>query len=537
VFAATGAGADAPVVTVTQTLAGLNDVAAGGYEPPDVQVAAGGGFVVELVNLAERVWQTGGGTTQLSQTRDLAALFGTGGDRLTDPRILFDAASGRWLASISDIDDDSVALAVSAGGDPTGRWSVSLYRAPGCADQPRLGVSDSVVVLAADIYQGCNDASQSPLGNEIWIVNKAQLLAGSAAPAYQTSPPSAQYASVAPVQSLSSTSTEYAVSVDNRASRVVHLLAIDGVPPDPVTVSEVATPAINVLSRPPLAAQPPIGGRASQAIETNDNRVLDSVWENGRLWWTANGRCLLAGDPLIRSCGRVVELSTTTGTVDWDVDIGEPGAHVFYPAVRPDRDGNLVIVAGESGVSLLPRLVVVGRTPDGALSSTTVVARSAAVYRGERYGDYFGAARDPQQPDVVWVAGEAGSERASGRGWSTNVASVVVTAAGATPPVVAAAAPPGIRAVSTVLRLGAAVQLAYRTVDDGAGIRTVISVRNARNQPVFRRTTAATTVHANERYTVVWPANGARGTFRYCVNTLAQSGLQSPVSCVRITLR
>ena len=37
----TVAGANGPVVTVTQRLPGLNDVAAGGFEPPDVSVGAG----------------------------------------------------------------------------------------------------------------------------------------------------------------------------------------------------------------------------------------------------------------------------------------------------------------------------------------------------------------------------------------------------------------------------------------------------------------------------------------------------------------
>ena len=77
--------------------------------------------------------------------------------------------------------------------------------------------------------------------------------------------------------------------------------------------------------------------------------MLDSVWENGKLWFSANARCVPAGDSLIRTCGRVVELATATRTVTWDTDIGFAGAHVFFPAVRPDGDGNLVIVAASRG--------------------------------------------------------------------------------------------------------------------------------------------------------------------------------------------
>jgi len=510
-------------------------VVAGGYEPPDVQVAAGPGFLVEMVNLAERVWQTGSGAPRPVQTRDLAALFGTGGDVLTDPRVLFDAGSGRWFASISDVDTSDVLLAVSPGADPTAAWSVSSFAARGCADQPRLGIADSVVVLAADVYEDCERQGSTTLGAELWTVNKAQLLAGSTVPARMSFGPTSDYASLAPVQSLSATATEYVVAVDDRVSRVVHLLAVDGVPPDAVQLREVAAPEIRTLSRPPSAAQPPSSG-VRPPIATNDNRILDSVWEDGHLWFSANARCTPAGDVLIRTCARVVELDTATRTVAWDTDIGVAGAHVFYPAIRPDRDGNLVIVAGESGLKVLPELVAFGRTPDGALTNPVVIVQSAGTYRGDRYGDYFGAARDPLTPNVVWVAGEAGTDIPSGLGWTTALASVVVTAAGETPPAVAGVAPPGVRAARTFARVGGSVRLAYRALDDGDSVRTIATVENAKQKLVFRTATPRGAFRANQRYFVLWPAKKASGKFTFCVASVSVSGLQSPQSCATITL-
>ena len=99
---------------------------------------------------------------------------------------------------------------------------MSPFDASGCADQPRLGIADDIVVLTADLFDDCEARGARALGSEIWTVNKAQLLAGSTAPAFSVFGPTAEYSSVAPVQSLSSTATEYAVSVDDRVSRVVH---------------------------------------------------------------------------------------------------------------------------------------------------------------------------------------------------------------------------------------------------------------------------------------------------------------------------
>jgi hypothetical protein len=528
------AAADAPVATVTQTLAGLNDVAAGGYEPPDVQVAAGAGYVVEMVNLAERIWRTDA-TSQPIVTRTLASFFGSADDRLTDPRIAFDAASGRWFASISNVERNSVMLAVSATSDPTGAWSVTSYQSGGCADQPRIGISDSLVVLAADIFDGCEESGSALVGNELWVVNKQQLLAGSTTPAFTTYGPTAAYSSVSPVLSLSPTGTEYAVSVDDRASRVVHVLAIDGVPPAAVSVQEVATPAIAPLLRPPQAAQPP-GPGLRPAIATNDNRVLDSIWENGRLWLSANGRCIPPGDVLVRSCARIVQLDTGAGTVVADTDISRAGAHVFYPAISPDRSGNLVIAAGESSTTFLPQLVVMGRTADGTVTAATVVQQSAGPYRGDRYGDYFGAARDPANPDVVWVAGEAGTDAPGGVGWATAVASVVVTAAGAQPPAVAGAPPPGVRAVGRVVRVGDKVRLVYRALDDGDKVRAVVTFSRGAST-VYQVSTRRQTLRADQQYSVLWAAKKQRGPFTYCVTAVSLTGLSSPPSCVPITVR
>ena len=532
--------ADAPTVAVTQTLTGLNDITAGGYEPPDVQVAAGPGFVVEMVNLAARTWRTAtGAPAQQAQTIDLATFFGTGGDRLTDPRVIYDTASSRWFASIADVDSNSVKLAVSHSTDPTAAWSTYSFAAAGCPDQPRLGVADGIVVLAADVFSSCDESFAPLFGAELWVVNKAQLVAGAPTVASFTYGPDHAYTSLAPVQSLSPTGTEYAVSVDSPSSRVVHLLTVDGIPPAAVRVQAVASLPISPLTEPPPGQQPSSSGsRRPPVIETNDNRVLDSVWEDGKLWFSANDGCVPSGDTSLRSCGRVVELATATRTVTWDTELSQPGAHVFYPALQPDGSGNLVLVYGESSVAILPELVTVARLPDGTFTAPAVFAQSAGTYNGDRFGDYFGAARDPSSPGLVWVAGEQGVDIAGTRGWGTSVASVQVNAAGAvTPPTINGSVVPGVRAQAVAGRVGSTVRLAYKVVDDSTGVREKVTV-TLKKKVVFKATTAALAVRGGQVYYVRWhPAKKLRGTFTWCVTSVAADGTQSPQSCSTLKLR
>jgi hypothetical protein len=528
-----GAVPTVPVATVTTTIVGLTDAAGGGYDPPDPQVAAGPGFVVEMVNLAERVWRTDTGAPQLVQTIPLSVFYGTGADGLTDPRILWDTSSGRWLASISNEDQSSVMLAVSHGSDPTGDWSVYSFPAGGCADQPRLGVADGVIVLAADVFQKCEGFSPV-LGDKVWVVNKQQAVAGATTVSSTSFGPDTTHASLQPVQSLSPTATEYVVGVDNPSSRVVHVFAVDGVPPAAVTMQPVAQPAILPLSLPPDGQQP----HPNATVRTNDDRILDAVWEGGKLWFSANTGCIPDGDTALRACARVTEVSTDTLTVDWDVNLGQAKAYLYYPAIRPDASGNLVVVYGESSTHENPAIVVQGRTPDGTFTAPTVAARSRVAHLGDRYGDYFGAARDPVNPALIWVVGETAPAAATAEGWASAVASVQVTPAGATPPTVHGATPPRVQAQAVTARAGAAVRLSFTTLDDGESVSSNVTVTAKPMKVVFETATAVATVHASQVHSVVWrPAKKLRGAFVFCVQSTAINGAASEKSCATVRLK
>ena len=528
-----GAVPSAPVATVTATVVGLTDAAGGGYDPPDPQLAAGPGFVVEMVNLAERVWRTDTGTPQLVQTTPLSLLYGTGADGLTDPRILWDTSSGRWFASISDEDQSSVMLAVSHGADPTGDWSVYSFPAGGCADQPRLGVADGVVVLAADVFQKC-EGFATVLGDEVWVVNKEQAVAGATTVSSTSFGPNATYSSLQPVQSLSPTATEFLVGVDIPSSRAVHVLTVDGIPPAAVTMQAVAAPAIVPLSVPPDGQQP----QPSPTIRTNDARILDAVWENGKLWFSGNTGCVPAGDSVLRACAHVTEVSTETMTVDWDVDLGRANEYLFYPAICPDSSGDLVVVYGESSTHEKPAVVVQGRAPDGTFTAPAVVARSRVAHLGDRYGDYFGAARDPGNPDVVWVVGEIAPAAATAEGWASAVASVQVTPAGATPPAAHGTTPPRVQARAVTVRAGSAVRLSFTTLDEGENVSSDVTVAARQKKVVFEAATAVAAVHAGQVHTVLWhPAKTLRGAFVFCVRSSAFNGAASEKSCAAVRLK
>jgi hypothetical protein len=180
-------------------------------EPPDQGLCVGGGYVVETVNTAIRVRNTGGGIVAgaepLNQFFGLAPEFIRSdppvyGDFTSDPRCYYDAPSQRWFLSILQIDIDSSTgafgdhakqlLAVSTSANPTGAWTIysvdttddgthgtpSHALCPCYGDQPLIGADANGFYVSTNEFPihvaGFN-------GNMIYAFDKAALVAGTLA--------------------------------------------------------------------------------------------------------------------------------------------------------------------------------------------------------------------------------------------------------------------------------------------------------------------------------------------------------------------
>jgi hypothetical protein len=115
----------------------------GSVTPPDQGLCAGNGFLLELVNHGARVFDTRG--TTLTLTVDINQFFGappivmpdgSPGQVTSDPRCAYDAATGRWFATMFGVDlasdlsftDSWVHLIVSNTSDPRGAWTDYSFR-------------------------------------------------------------------------------------------------------------------------------------------------------------------------------------------------------------------------------------------------------------------------------------------------------------------------------------------------------------------------------------------------------------------------
>lgn len=442
VVAAAAAAAPAPTAPLVR-FGGLDANQLAGVNPADVQVAAGPGAVVETVNSSIGVWSVSGTTASLVSNQLLGVFFsGAGIDRskddMTDPRVLFDPVSGRWFAAVFDITRRELDVAVSASSAASGAWTVYALPSNGCPDQPRLGTSDAVVVVTDDLFSSCRGFGRF-LGGEVIVLSKADMLAGAASPRKSTFGPDTRIAAVTPVQSLGSTSAEYLVALEQSGASI-QLVHVDG--PE-VASLPFATVRLGTPLQDPTAA--PQRG-SNRPVDSGDDRIQNAVWEQGRIWLTAATVC--PGSPL--SCGRVLQLDAAAGKLVRDTTIELPSSRsLFYPAVAPDALGNAVVGFGYSSPADFPSMGYTYVRPDGVVAPPADLAAGTAPNESGRFGDYSGAARDPGDASVVWLASQVG-EASDGTsfGWGSEIAAVRVPPQA--PAVASTAATPAGPASATV---------------------------------------------------------------------------------------
>jgi hypothetical protein len=445
---------------LTQRRAGFNGLT---YFPPDAPIAAGQKYVFQMVNLAGEVFTKQGVSVS---TFALPTFFKVSNinDRLSDPRIIYDSISERWFASLGDGSTNDVRVAVSTTNDPTGVWNIYRFALAGCPDQPGIAMNNDKFAISANVFaSSCNDAFT---GVQYFVVDKSDLVNGVSSPRFVQTNPDSSIFSVYPVQSLSSSSTLYMVSVGDDQDNSIKLYSITGtVPTNNVAVKVVSLP-IETTHVPPGGIQP----GTSATIDTGDSRVQSAVWYQGKMWLALNDACKPPGDTQSRSCIRFDQIDTATDKVLQDFDKGDVGVYYFYPGLQIDGSGNLDFIYGYSSASTYPSLAASGQAAgsgaDRLLQPIILKLGSADDISG-RYGDYFEGAVDPSNTTIAWVAGEYHSSQT----WSTFISAVSQKPATTTTP------PPPTTLHSTTLTLnllatsvpwGAGVTLAGKLTDNNS---------------------------------------------------------------------
>jgi len=169
-------------------------------------------------------------------------------------------------------------------------------------------------------------------------------------------------------------------------------------------------------------------------VQKGDSRTLDSgtagvqsaIWQNNTLWAAGGDTCTPPGDTTSRACLRFDEINTSgSPSLTQDVDAGEVGGYIMYPSVVLDQSANLYTGFSTSSSSQYPTasegyfaggsfIFPPGYNPaidyqTGVGSYDCTFCTAANGDARNRWGDYSGAAQDPNNSQDVWLSEEFGT--------------------------------------------------------------------------------------------------------------------------------
>ena len=202
--------------------------------PPDTNMGAGPNHLFQMVNSIGRITTKSGGTVSTFSLRSFFQLDSDTDE--TDPRVIYDAQSGRWFATYAQSTlspapgaASSIVLAVSATSDPTGTFCRYRLGNPTSEtffqDFPQLGVSADKVVVSYNAFTFADFF----VGAGYYVVNKADLLACNTSVNTIRSAPNVARFTPFPAQTLVGTSTLFMAMHSDDSSPLV-ILAINGIP-------------------------------------------------------------------------------------------------------------------------------------------------------------------------------------------------------------------------------------------------------------------------------------------------------------------
>lgn len=400
-----------------------------GALPPDANGAIGPNHFVEFINGAFAVYSKTNGRRVLRMTDvDFWANAGVGIDvgdgwDVSDPRIIYDAASQRWFASQVDVDTFSFILdgtltanhfllAVSATADPTGEWNGVLLDVDpdfgNFGDFPTLGLDGDAVYLSADLF----DALGNPVGPALVSIPKTELLAASpvidnltrfGVMSYSDRGDVLQpavcvdgsgHGTVLATGDLVSSSELKAFTVLNAASATA-------------TLAPATTIAVDAYAAPLDPTQPD----GTTTLADNDARFSAKVYVVGGVLYAVHNieidnRAAIRWYRIDAANYTLLEAGTIT---DADLDL-------FFPSIAANADGTVVIGCNGSSINtFVSCYAIAGETQNGitTFGSPILLQSGATSYHGDdeelsdtgesRWGDYSATSVDPSDSSRFWT--------------------------------------------------------------------------------------------------------------------------------------
>jgi len=418
--------------TIVHHEVSFDAIASTGWNPPDPSLAVGPNHVVVTVNMAIAFYDKEGNeefSANLDSTGNPGFFEEVGGGNFTfDPKCFYDPHTQRFVVLALEQYGDGengeswITIAVSDDSNPNGvwykyrTWSVITNEENGntyWVDYPGFGFDEECWYVTGNLF-GLNNGGWG--GVLYRVFDKTPMLKGEEVLVADVR--KSGHASMQGAQQYGDSPAAFFVGRRNNTE--LRIASINN-PSNPTVSSDIVAVPSNGT---PSGVNNPGGN-----ISALDGRMMNAQVRDGMLWATHG---ILGND--VDAVGRWYQMSLAnwpssdpTLVQSGDVTIsGLPdGLSSFFPAIAPNKRGEMVLIVGAANDSTNPSIQLLGRKANdavGALGTQTLVASSTTGADG-RWGDYFDITVDPNNDIRFWYVGEVQHNS----GWQTTVGSAVIT--------------------------------------------------------------------------------------------------------------
>jgi hypothetical protein len=423
--------------------------------PPDTTGAIGPEDYVEFVN--EEVAAYGRTNLAIVGSPVNLSTF-TGGVRVCDPQIKYDAQSSRWFYAAIRCDGTTTAHALYLGfsktSDPTNfstavghGWCGYAYgTGKALEDYPKLGLDSLHIMIGSNSFSaGAFRTAHilslpKPGSGKIETCPAAPKLTtfGSTAEPLRTSVGSHVASTPEPATVADESPSGFVVAADEATpfsgnGSHVMIWQVAGTAEKP-ELKPLGDPAVSEFKLPPNVPQP----GSTDRLDSLDSRLTQAVAAadpgaaGAEAVWTQHTVAGGAG-----SVVRWYELLPGKLEVKQAGAISDPSNYVFNGAIAPTLSGGAVIDYNAASSAALVQIMAQSRLssdPAGTMNTPIELASSAAIDSDFscpsvepksiacRWGDYAGASVDPANSEVVWGSNQLNGPAGTGHRaqWATQ---------------------------------------------------------------------------------------------------------------------
>jgi autotransporter-associated beta strand protein len=419
--------------------------------PPDTMGAVGPNHVVQIINGAYRVLNKDGSAASTLVTD--SQFWQNGGltnvASLSDPRVIFDPLSSRWLAveiTTNEVTNNRILVGRSNTANPLGGWKAAVFTTSNnlFADYPTLGADANGVYVGANNFPAAG--AQTNVG--IYSFPKADLLLATPSIANRTAFPnealSTRGFTVQPVlnYNLGQTTGTAAqmLAVDNELFSRLNVTPLTGAAAAGAALGTSSDIVVGTTSFPTTGKQPNAANTAQSTftLDSLDDRIGGNAVRVGNNTFMVHGIGVSG-----RAALRVTVLNATTNALVAEATLSETSFDSYIGSIAANANGDVVVGYTRSG--FVSSGNATNRFPSayasvGTLTGTTLTFGSPielqaglAEYSGlggetnpRRWGDYSATLLDPADPGIFWTTQEYSI--AAGN-WGTRVAELIPTVA------------------------------------------------------------------------------------------------------------